>query len=73
MRKITKRQQEIADYFVKSIREDEYTPSMREAADFFGVTEGAIQCHFRAFEKKDILHRVPGKVRVMKIGEGYGK
>ncbi len=74
MRKITRRQNEIFEYLVKSIEVDYTTPTFREIAEHFEISIKAAYDHVKALEKKGKVqcdrHRARGLVIPSLVGQG---
>lgn len=72
MRELTRRQQEIFDFILNSLREEGVIPSVREICDRFGfASTNAVVCHLDALTKKGYLSRRPGAARSIEIAPDF--
>ena len=72
MRDLTKRQKEIFDFILASLREDGVIPSVREICDAFGFSStNAVVCHLDAIAKKGYISRRPGAARSIEIAPDF--
>lgn len=74
MKALTGRQLEILDFVRTYSRENGCPPTIRECASHFGISLGAVQCHFAALQKKGYLSQSDKRsrsVRVIMDEEGY--
>jgi repressor LexA len=68
MDKLTRRQQQIADFIERSQRNDGRAPSYREVAAHFGFASvGSVVNHVRALRKKGVLPEVTGRARALRV------
>ena len=72
MRDLTKRQQEIFDFILTSLREDGVIPSVREICEACGFSStNAVVCHLDAIAKKGYINRRPGAARNIEIAPDF--
>jgi len=70
VRALTGRQREILDFLVRCVREDHYTPTVREIADHFGMrSTNAARGHLEALERKGVLSRRAGASRGIQLSD----
>jgi len=69
MMEITKRQQEIVDFIKEFTREKGYAPTIREIADAFNVSLGAIQDIMNALLRKNLIQKEKGLSRAIRLVE----
>ena len=67
MRALTGRQLEILDFVRTYSRENGCPPTIRECASHFGISLGAIQCHFAALQKKGYLSQSDKRSRSVRV------
>ncbi|MEO8513240.1 MAG: transcriptional repressor LexA [Ignavibacteria bacterium] len=67
MKKLTKNQQQVADYISGFTAEHYYSPTYKEIAEHFGVNVNAIQQVVAALVKKDAAERSEGVARGLRI------
>ena len=74
MKELTGRQIEILNFIRSYSQENLCPPTIRECSAHFGITPGAVQCHFAALQKKGYLSQ-PDKrsrsIRVLLDEDGY--
>lgn len=56
MKELTRKQEQILNYIVKSIKEKVQAPTVREIAEEFEITNKAAHDHVKAIEKKGYIH-----------------
>lgn len=66
---LTQKQEDVLSFLSKCVREEGYTPSIREIARHFSVNVRAIQDHLKALERKGYIKRKAGLARVMELSE----
>ena len=67
---LTEKQQDILDYLVTCIREEHYTPTVREIAARFGFrSTNAVRDHLAALERKGVLQRRAGSSRGIELAD----
>ncbi len=72
MKPLTQKQQEILDYLVECVRENNYVPTLREiAAHFEFRSVNAVNDHLNALEKKGVLSRRANSSRGIEIASEY--
>ncbi|MFA6844484.1 MAG: transcriptional repressor LexA [Sphaerochaetaceae bacterium] len=72
MKGITDRQKEVATFIGQFIKENGYSPSVRDVAEHFGFSVKAAHDHLRALERKDIIRTAKGISRSIEVlQEGY--
>ncbi|MHC4885858.1 MAG: transcriptional repressor LexA [Planctomycetota bacterium] len=70
MKALTEKQSEILDFLVECIRDEHYTPTVREIADHFGIkSTNAVRNHLDAIERKGYLSRKPGASRSIELSD----
>ena len=68
MTKLTRRQQQIADFIEQTRRDSEVAPSYREIAAHFGFSSlGSVVNHIRALRKKGVLPKESGQARALRV------
>lgn len=75
MSNITKKQKEILDFITQFIQSNEYAPSYREIADYFGLSSTAtVHEHVKALEDKGLITSAQNEARSLEIvGSRFGK
>jgi len=72
MKPLTDKQQEILDFLVHCVREEYYTPTVREIAERFGIkSTNAVRNHLDALERKGCLSRRAGASRGIELASEY--
>ncbi|MBN1256457.1 MAG: transcriptional repressor LexA [Planctomycetes bacterium] len=72
MKQLTEKQQEILDFLIECIREERYTPTVREIAERFGIkSTNAVRDHLAALERKGCLTRRANTSRGIELAEEY--
>ena len=72
MKGLTEKQSDIFDYLVECIRDEHYTPTVREIADRFGIkSTNAVRNHLEALERKGYLSRKPGASRGIELADEH--
>lgn len=72
MQGLTKRQREIFDFILHSLREEGYIPSVREICQAFGFSStNAVNSHLEALTKKGYINRRFGTARSIEIAPDY--
>lgn len=72
MKALTEKQQEILDFIIHCVKEEFYTPTVREIADRFGIkSTNAVRNHLGALEKKGCLSRKTNSSRGIELSEEY--
>lgn len=72
MRGLTKRQEEIFNFILASLREEGVIPSVREICQAFGFTStNAVNDHLAALAKKGYINRRPGLARSIEIAPDF--
>lgn len=72
MRELTKRQEEIFNYILGSVREEGVIPSVREICQHFGfASTNAVNDHLNALAKKGYINRRPGLARNIEIAPDF--
>lgn len=70
MKDLTDKQQEILDFIVHCIKDEYYTPTVRELADRFGIkSTNGVRNHLDALERKGYLTRKSGSSRGIELTE----
>ena len=68
MTKLTRRQQQIADFIEQTRRDSEVAPSYREISAHFGFSSlGSVVNHIRALRKKGVLPKESGQARALRV------
>src|SRR5688572_29146023 len=67
MNKLTKKQQQVADYISSFTAKHLYSPTYKEIAEYFKVNVNAIQQVITALVKKDAAERSEGIARGLRI------
>lgn len=67
MRKITDRQTEVLSFIESFIKDNSYSPSIREIAEHFQITIKAVQDHIKALNRKGYTKRDGKKPRAIVI------
>ena len=74
MKEPTERQKEVLDFIASYISVHEYSPTIRDVADFFGISVKGANDHLAALRKKGMLkHGDCGKSRTMKLVKTGGE
>jgi repressor LexA len=63
----TKRQTEVLDFIAQYIKTHTYPPTIREVADFFGISVKGAHDHLMALRKKGLLKQGDRKPRTMEL------
>ncbi len=72
MRGLTKRQEEIFSFILRSLREEGCIPSVREICQAFGfASTNAVNDHLEALVKKGYINRRPGMARNIEIAPDF--
>lgn len=72
MKGLTDKQNEILEFIVDCIREEHYTPTVREIAERFDIrSTNAVRNHLDALERKGFLSRKPGASRGIELSGDY--
>lgn len=72
MSDLTKKQQDIFDFILGSLREAGTIPTVREIASAFGfASTNAVNCHLEALTRKGYINRRPGAARNIEIAPDY--
>ncbi|MDR3211589.1 MAG: transcriptional repressor LexA [Planctomycetota bacterium] len=72
MQNLTKRQQAVFDFIVKSYRDGGYIPTVRQIAAAFGfASPNAVVSHLIGLEKKGYINRRRGEARNIEIAPDY--
>ncbi len=72
MRDLTKRQREIFDFILTSLREEGFIPSVREIGEAFGfASTNAVNTHLDALARKGYISRRPGAARNIEIAPDF--
>jgi len=70
--KLTKRQQEVLDFIVRSIQDQGFPPSIREIQGEFGIrSPNGANHHLVALERKGYIRREPGVARSITVETGF--
>lgn len=67
MKELTQKQEQILSYIIKSIREKVKSPTVREIADEFSITNKAAHDHVKAIEKKGYIRTQKNQSRGIEI------
>lgn len=72
MHGLTKRQEEIFQFILRSLREEGVIPSVREICDAFGfASTNAVNDHLAALARKGYINRRPGLARSIEIAPDF--
>lgn len=72
MGELTKKQQQIFDFILESLRNYGSIPTVREIASAFGfASTNAVNCHLEALTRKGYISRRPGAARNIEIAPDY--
>ena len=72
VRDLTRRQKEILDFVLDSLRNEGFIPSVREIADAFGfASTNAVAAHLDALAKKGYIQRRPGTARNIELAPDF--
>ncbi|PIU45167.1 MAG: repressor LexA [Ignavibacteriales bacterium CG07_land_8_20_14_0_80_59_12] len=63
----TKRQRELLNFIKRFKKEKGYAPSMREIAEMFHITVGAVRDHLDALARKNLLRKEPNLSRSLHV------
>ena len=63
MEYLTKKQEDVYNYILQSMRKNGFPPTIREIADHFSVSIGTVQDHISAIESKGYLKIKPNTAR----------
>jgi len=69
-KELTNRQKEVYDFIIRYIKENGYPPTIREAAENFGIYLKAAHDHVKAIEKKGYI-RCQNKSRAIEILDNF--
>ena len=69
MNEITDRQEKILRFITEYIRENKFSPTLREIAEHFQITVKAVKDHKLALEKKGYIKSLYKKARTITIKE----
>ena len=67
MREATRRQKEVLDFIAGYIRNNGYSPAIRDVADFFSISVKGANDHLQALRKKGLLDQGDKKSRAIKL------
>lgn len=67
MKKLTERQEEFFAYICSCIEDNSCPPTVRETAEFFGVSLKAVQDQFSALENKGYVSRIENRSRSLQL------
>lgn len=67
MKKLTARQEEFFSFICSCIEDNSCPPTVRETADFFGVSLKAVQDQFTALESKGYVRRIENRSRSLQL------
>lgn len=75
MGNITKKQKEVLDFITQFIQSNEYAPSYREIADYFGLSSTAtVHEHVKALEDKGLISSNQNEARSLEVvNSRFGK
>ena len=70
MRPMKEKEKSVFDYVAKTIRENGYSPSVRDIMDALGFkSTSTVQMYLDRLEERGLLHRDPGKSRTITLDE----
>ncbi|HOF12259.1 MAG TPA: transcriptional repressor LexA [Treponemataceae bacterium] len=67
MKKLTERQEEFFAFICSCIEDHSCPPTVRETAEYFGVSPRAVQDQFTALENKGYVRRIENRSRSLKL------
>ena len=73
MKKITKRQFEIAGFIRDFISKNAFSPTLYDIAEYFSIKPSTVAAHIAALERKRVIERQKGRRRSIRpVGMGLG-